>query len=125
MLFKQKRANLYNKFSLRQVPKIREGHSVLYLKKAVDIARKGDGVVSRVTLRRKSINKGKASLYLDIYPPARRPDTGKLVRKHYLKIFVYLKPKTELERFHNRETMELAIHLAAKRQIHCLPCGLM
>jgi excisionase family DNA binding protein len=35
-LFGQKRGNLYNKFSLRKVPKIKHGQSVYYLKKAVD-----------------------------------------------------------------------------------------
>ncbi len=56
-------------------------------------------------------------MFLDIYPPVRHPDSGKLARKHYLKIFLYAKPKTERERFHNKETMELALNVAARRQL--------
>lgn len=74
--------------------------------------------MSKVKLRKKPDSNGKrSSLFLDIYPPVRHPDTGKLTRKHYLKIFIYSKPRTELERFHNKETMELAINVAAMRQI--------
>lgn len=73
--------------------------------------------MSKVTLREKPIGKGMNSLYLDIYPPVRNPHTGKLQRKHYLEIYVFRKPKDQLERAHNRETMELARNEAAIRQL--------
>jgi len=73
--------------------------------------------VSKVTLRRRTIGKGRISLYLDIYPPVANPDNGIPVRKHYLKIFIYEKPKTELERLHNKETIELAETVRSRRQL--------
>jgi len=73
--------------------------------------------VSKVTLRRKAIGKGRNTLFLDIYPPIVHPDTGRLARKHYLKIYIYDKPKTELERLHNKETIELAETIRARRQL--------
>lgn len=73
--------------------------------------------MSKVTLRRRTIGKGRLSLYLDIYPPVANPDNGIPVRKHYLKIFIYEKPKTELERLHNKETMELAETVRSRRQL--------
>ena len=73
--------------------------------------------MSKVTLRRKAIGKGRNTLFLDIYPPIVHPDTGKLTRKHYLKIYIYDKPRTELERLHNKETVELAETIRARRQL--------
>lgn len=73
--------------------------------------------MSKVTLRSKEIGQSRKSLFLDIYPPVRNPDTGKLQRKHYLKIFIYSKPRETFEREHNKETLELAINEAAKRQL--------
>ncbi|WP_118975801.1 site-specific integrase [Taibaiella koreensis] len=73
--------------------------------------------MSKVKLRSKAISQGRETLFLDIYPPVPHPDTGILTRKHYLKVFVYAKPKTELQRFHNRETLELAETERAIRQI--------
>lgn len=73
--------------------------------------------MSRVTLRKKPISKGRSTLFLDIYPPIPNPDTGKLQRKYYLKIYVYDKPKNQLERDYNKETWNLGEHVRAKRQL--------
>ena len=73
--------------------------------------------MSKVTLRRKPISKGRETLFLDIYPAVRHPDTGKLTRKYYLKIFLYTHPKNVSERLHNKETGELALHIVASRQL--------
>lgn len=73
--------------------------------------------MSKVTLRFKPISKGRQSLFLDIYPPVRHPDTNKLTRKHYLSLFVYKKPKNQLERAHNNETLELAMNITANKQL--------
>lgn len=73
--------------------------------------------MSKVTLRRRTIGKGRMSVYLGIYPPVANPDNGIPVRKHYLKIYIYEKPKTELERLHNKETIELAETVRSRRQL--------
>ncbi|MBT2620610.1 site-specific integrase [Chryseobacterium sp. ISL-6] len=73
--------------------------------------------MGKVTLRKKTISKGRQTLYLDIYPPIIAIDTGKLKRRFYLKIYIYSKAKNELEKEHNRETLALAEHIRAKRQL--------
>ncbi|RKR84404.1 site-specific recombinase XerD [Mucilaginibacter gracilis] len=73
--------------------------------------------MAKVTLRKKPISKGRNALYLDYYPPVPNPDTGKLVRREYLKIYLIDRPRTELDREHNRETNQLAESLRAMRQI--------
>ena len=74
-------------------------------------------IMSTVTLRRKPISKGRLSLYLDIYPPIFIPETGVMKRKHYLKLFIYQRPKTEIEKDFNTETLALAEYVRAQRQI--------
>ncbi|MCT2561759.1 site-specific integrase [Chryseobacterium herbae] len=73
--------------------------------------------MGKVTIRKKPISKGRQTLYLDFYPPVQNPDTGKQQRRYYLKIYIYSKPKTELEKEHNRETLSLAEHVRSKRQL--------
>jgi integrase len=71
----------------------------------------------KVTLRKKKIGKGQVSLYLDFYPAILHPDTGKFTRREFLSIYIHGRPKTELEKKHNRETLELAENMRAMRQI--------
>ena len=71
----------------------------------------------KVTLRKKPITEGRHSLSLDYYPPFLHPQTGKLTRREFLRIYLFDKPKTELERFHNKETMALAENIRATRQL--------
>lgn len=73
--------------------------------------------MGKVTLRKKPISKGSQTLYLDIYPAVQNPETGKQQRRYYLKIYVYSKPRTELEKEHNRETLSLAEYIRSKRQL--------
>lgn len=73
--------------------------------------------MSKVTLRRKKIGKGRIALYLDIYPPVQNPDSGCLLRKHYLKIYVFDRPRNDLEKLHNKETIELAETIRSRRQL--------
>ena len=50
----------------------------------------------KVNLREKKLKNGKRSLYLDFYPPVIAD--GKQTRREFLSLYVYEKPKTELER---------------------------
>lgn len=70
-----------------------------------------------VKLRRKTLSSGRISLYLDFYPKVLNSNTGKWSRYEFLKIYLYDKPRTDLERFHNNETLALAEHIRARRQI--------
>ncbi len=71
----------------------------------------------KVTIREKALADGRNSLYLDFYPPIPHPETGKETRREYLNLYVFDKPRTPLDRNHNRETLELAENTRAKRQI--------
>lgn len=68
-----------------------------------------------VNLREKKLTNGRRSLYLDFYPPI--ISEGKQTRREFLKLYVYEKPKTELERNHNSETRQLAETLRSTRQL--------
>ena len=69
----------------------------------------------KVNLREKKLKNGKRSLYLDFYPPI--INEGKQTRREFLSLYVYEKPKTELEREHNKETRMLAETIRSKRQL--------
>ncbi|MEZ0538948.1 tyrosine-type recombinase/integrase [Fibrella arboris] len=71
----------------------------------------------KVTIREKALADGRKSLYLDFYPPIPHPQTGKDTRREYLNLYVFDKPRTPLDRTHNKETLELAENTRAKRQI--------
>ncbi|MCY1662646.1 site-specific integrase [Chryseobacterium sp. SL1] len=73
--------------------------------------------MSRVTLRKQIISKGMESLYLDIYPPLYDKENGRMKRKHYLNLYIYSKPKNQIQREFNKETLLLAENQRAKRQI--------
>lgn len=73
--------------------------------------------MTKVTLRQKPISKGRQTLYLDYYPPIPNPETGKLTRREFLSLFVYDKPKTPLDKQHNKDAQALAANIRAKRQI--------
>lgn len=68
-------------------------------------------------MRKKEMSGDRYSLFLDIYPPAPHPKTGKPIRKHYLKLFLYKRPADYLQRRHNTRTMELATTICANRQL--------
>lgn len=73
--------------------------------------------MAKVTLRQKPISDKRQSLFLDYYPPIKHPETGKLVRKEYLKLFLYDKPRSEFDRRHNKETLLLAESIKSRRQL--------
>ncbi|WP_316740633.1 site-specific integrase [Pedobacter antarcticus] len=73
--------------------------------------------MSKVTVRRKAISKGRHTIYLDHYPPIYNPYTGKLQRTEYLKLYTFDKPLNSAERLHNKETSNLVEYIRASRQI--------
>ncbi|MFD0836015.1 tyrosine-type recombinase/integrase [Mariniflexile aquimaris] len=73
--------------------------------------------MANVTLRNKKVSNGKMSLYLDYYPAIINPSTGKETRREFLKLQIHEHPKDELEKAHNKETIEFAELIRAKRLI--------
>jgi len=71
----------------------------------------------KVTLREKPISDNRHSLYLDFYPPVQHPETGKPTRREFLGLYLFDKPRTELDRKHNKETKLLAQNICAGRQL--------
>ena len=63
---------------------------------------------TNVTLRQRVISNGKISLYLDYYPAIRNPYTMKMSRREYLGIYIYARPKNEIERDFNNEMLSKA-----------------
>lgn len=61
--------------------------------------------ISKVTLRRRPIKNDMESLYLDFYPAVRNPETMEMSRREYLGIYIYLRPKNEVEREYNNEML--------------------
>jgi integrase len=71
----------------------------------------------KATLRNRPVAGGKLSLYLDIYPPAPHPETGKFTRKYALGMTILEKPRTAAEREANKATLALATSVQAKIQL--------
>lgn len=70
---------------------------------------------TKVTLRQREISKGRYSLYLDFYPAIRIPETMQMSRREYLGIYIYEKPRTEIEKEYNREMLTKAEAIRAIR----------
>jgi integrase len=70
----------------------------------------------KVKLRQKKISKGRESLYLDFYPPIPHPKTGKPTRREFLGLYIYLKPKTPIDKQHNTETLKIGESIRQKRE---------
>lgn len=73
--------------------------------------------MTKVTLRMKPISKKRQSLYLDFYPPIPNQETGKPTRREFLKLYIYARPKTEIDKHFNKETLLLANNIRASRQL--------
>lgn len=61
--------------------------------------------VTKVALRQREITAGRKSLYLDFYPAIRDPYTMKMTRREYLGIYIYSRPRTEMEKEYNQEML--------------------
>ena len=64
-------------------------------------------MVIKVSLRQKKISKGRKSLYLDFYPPIPHPETGEPTRREFLRLYIYDKTKTPIDKQHNTETVKI------------------
>lgn len=73
-------------------------------------------MATKVSLRKKAISKNRQSLYLDFYPPITNFQTGQPTRREFLEIYIYDKPKSPVERQHNKETLLLAEQIKQKRE---------
>ena len=71
----------------------------------------------KVFLREKKISGGRRSLYLDFYPPVINAETNRQTRRQHLRIFVYEKPKDEIQRKHNKDTKMLGERIRAEKQL--------
>jgi integrase len=70
----------------------------------------------KVTLREKSISKGRKSLYLDFYPAITLQETGKTTRREFLGLYILSKPNTPLEKDNNKETIVMAQQIRHRRE---------
>lgn len=69
----------------------------------------------KVKLRRKKMTKDRHSLYLDFYPAIKNPITGKLTRRQFLRLELYDKPQSPIDKDHNKETLKIAEGIRQKR----------
>ncbi len=68
----------------------------------------------KVTLRRKKLEGNKERLYLDLYDPT---NYGQKRKRESIGLFLYTNPKTPIDKNHNKETLQLAENIKAKRQL--------
>lgn len=73
--------------------------------------------MANVTVRQKKLANNKFSLYLDFFPPIINPKTGKETRREFLKLQIFQNPKDDSEKTHNKQTIEFAEIIRAKRLV--------
>lgn len=73
--------------------------------------------MANITVRKKKLANDKYSLYLDYYPPIISPKTGQETRREFLKLKIHANPKSDVERKHNKETLEFADLIRSKRLV--------
>jgi len=73
-------------------------------------------MVIKVSLRQKKISKGRKSLYLDFYPPIPHPETGEPTRREFLRLYIYDKTKTPIDKQHNTETVKIGESIRQRRE---------
>ncbi|HVB02977.1 MAG TPA: site-specific integrase [Chitinophagaceae bacterium] len=75
-------------------------------------------MATKVKLRQKVISGNRQSLYLDFYPPILHAEGGVPTRREFLGLYLYDKPKTSIDKQHNKETLQIAGQIRQKRDIH-------
>lgn len=73
-------------------------------------------MITKVTLRQKSISNGRKSLYLDFYPPIINTVTAKPTRREFLGLYIYEGTKNPIDKKHNTETLKIAESIRQKRE---------
>lgn len=73
-------------------------------------------MITKVTLRKKKISKGRQSLYLDFYPAIPHPETGEPTRREFLGLYIFEKPKNPMEKQKNSENFRIAESIRQKRE---------
>lgn len=73
--------------------------------------------MTSVKLREKSIGGRRISLYLDFYPAIINPETKRLTRREFLKLYLYDRAQNPVERDHNKQTKLLAEKIRSLREI--------
>ncbi len=71
--------------------------------------------MTKVKLRTKAISGNRQSLYLDFYPAIVNADTGEPTRREFLGLYIFDKAKTQVDKQHNKETLNLAEQIRQKR----------
>jgi len=72
-------------------------------------------MTTKVKLRKKPISGKRQSLYLDFYPAVTHPKTGDLTRREFLGLYINDKPKTAIDKQHNKETEAVAEQIRQRR----------
>lgn len=70
----------------------------------------------KVKLREKGISNGRKSLYLDFYPSIPHPKTGKPTRREFLGLYIFIKPKSQIDKTHNLETLRIGESIRQKKE---------
>ncbi|WP_282135741.1 tyrosine-type recombinase/integrase [Seonamhaeicola maritimus] len=73
-------------------------------------------MATKVKLYQKKIKNGRTSLFLDFYPPILKPKTGKYTRREFLGMYIFEKPKSPIDKQHNKETLKIAESIRQKRE---------
>ena len=74
----------------------------------------------KVTLRKRSLENNKVSLYLDFYPPIVDPQSGQKKRRDYLGLHIFANPKTHTEKEFNRICLLKAESIRNQKEIEFL-----
>lgn len=71
---------------------------------------------TKVKLRQKKISGDRQSLYLDFYPAIPHPKTGEPTRREFLKLYLFDKAKSPIDKQHNKETLQIAEAMRQKKE---------
>lgn len=71
---------------------------------------------TNVTLRKKILADGRISLYLDFYPPVLNTETNRSTRREFLKLYLFEKPKSQIQKISNIENLHTAELIQIRRQ---------
>ena len=72
---------------------------------------------TKVRLRQRLLPSGKITLYLDFYPPLKKPGTTQYVRHEYLGIYLVNNPRFSSDKEANKEKIKQAEAIRAEREL--------